>query len=779
MGMAGRRSTRNRISKSSRCTAFESLERRELLATLNVGPGQTFTSIQAAVNAASSGDTIQIASTVNDTSFVENVNLSLMGSAVGKGPGNLTIRGDTDAGTTIAPNGGPVFFNSAPFTGNLTFENLTLRSAVATANEDKGLQLNQITGDITIRSVNVFDSADMGIDILNSGGSAGAQSKLTIQDVDISRNFDGTTPIGMRLSNLNMLISMQDTRISEASDAGIVIAATGTTNTLVTLSSVSIDGGSDTIVGNDGIRATVSDTSTLSMMLAACSLKDLPGNSIDVVASGTATFNTSVYSLTAITNESDMVRQTSEPAVRYVAQNSAKMNIFYDFNVFTEIHADALQIQALNTSTVNATLRRNQFAGIGSAVDHEPISVIGNASSNATVNLVVADNDVDFTSTTAGVSGSGILLRADGTSTYNARFEDNRISYSASSNQAAGIDIKGVSTNTAKLNLAITNNSILFPTTGLGIRVNPSSTTISANAMKVEMTGTTLSAYLQSANPGTTVSSPSSSTFAAAIGAFLDRAPLVLGDLVWMDANKNGTQDSAETGVADVVLTLTGTETTSGAQVTRKTMTDSEGGYFFGALLPGTYTVTMSPVAGLELTGLNRKTPSSTDNDEESDSDFQQGIRQATVTLTAGASNSDLDAGLVAFNGFIWNNQLLSEDVDDNGQVTPIDALLVIIQLNSSGPRTLAAPTASFTPAPFIDVNHDGLVTPLDALLVIIRLNSASGEGEAPTAATASAANTSAASPLYYPPEWFTTSGSSSSADDDDGTDAFFSDLGA
>ena len=79
--------------------------------------------------------------------------------------------------------------------------------------------------------------------------------------------------------------------------------------------------------------------------------------------------------------------------------------------------------------------------------------------------------------------------------------------------------------------------------------------------------------------------------------------------------------------------------------------------------------------------------------------------------------------------GSDWSNGLnpLNTDNDDGGFVSPLDALLVVNEINSSNirdPLTGRLPTAgNFTPPPFVDVNCDQFVTPLDALLVINHLN--------------------------------------------------------
>jgi len=60
---------------------------------------------------------------------------------------------------------------------------------------------------------------------------------------------------------------------------------------------------------------------------------------------------------------------------------------------------------------------------------------------------------------------------------------------------------------------------------------------------------------------------------------------------VWIDRNNDGVVDPGETGLANVTLTLTGTDLV-GNPVSRDTVTDADGNYSFSDLPPGTYTVT-------------------------------------------------------------------------------------------------------------------------------------------------------------------------------------------
>jgi VCBS repeat-containing protein len=85
-----------------------------------------------------------------------------------------------------------------------------------------------------------------------------------------------------------------------------------------------------------------------------------------------------------------------------------------------------------------------------------------------------------------------------------------------------------------------------------------------------------------------------------------------------------------------------------------------------------------------------------------------------------------------------WNGAR-PEDVNADTHISPVDALLVINELNTAGTRTLTGNGGEpppinegegESPAPvYYDVNNDGHVSPVDALMVINALN---GEGEPP-----------------------------------------------
>lgn len=102
------------------------------------------------------------------------------------------------------------------------------------------------------------------------------------------------------------------------------------------------------------------------------------------------------------------------------------------------------------------------------------------------------------------------------------------------------------------------------------------------------------------------------------------------------------------------------------------------------------------------------------------------------ATVVANAATADVDFGFVS-NTSQWQNPTNRHDVNGDAEVSPIDALLVINDLNLRGSRSLAS--TNFVPPPFIDVSGDGSVSPIDVLLVINYLNARNGgggEGELP-----------------------------------------------
>jgi peroxiredoxin Q/BCP len=69
-----------------------------------------------------------------------------------------------------------------------------------------------------------------------------------------------------------------------------------------------------------------------------------------------------------------------------------------------------------------------------------------------------------------------------------------------------------------------------------------------------------------------------------------------------------------------------------------------------------------------------------------------------------------------------WQNAAMPMDVNQSGTVEPIDALILINNINQSGMRTLGAKPVDYQ-GPMLDTNGDGSLTAMDVLLVINTFN--------------------------------------------------------
>lgn len=105
---------------------------------------------------------------------------------------------------------------------------------------------------------------------------------------------------------------------------------------------------------------------------------------------------------------------------------------------------------------------------------------------------------------------------------------------------------------------------------------------------------------------------------------------------------------------------------------------------------------------------------------------FDQLVIVALNTAASGAIEL-----IVEDNDSPWHNYGNINDVNGDGRVTSIDALLIINELNAGRSGSLAGRAVEFPPL-YFDANNDGNVTAIDALFVINALNTiAAGEGEA------------------------------------------------
>jgi hypothetical protein len=80
-----------------------------------------------------------------------------------------------------------------------------------------------------------------------------------------------------------------------------------------------------------------------------------------------------------------------------------------------------------------------------------------------------------------------------------------------------------------------------------------------------------------------------------------------------------------------------------------------------------------------------------------------------------------MEASTSVFVSTAWQNPFNRYDVDDNGEVVPLDALLILIQVARSRSHSENVFPEEFQ-TPYYDVNGDARIEPLDALLTLIEI---------------------------------------------------------
>ncbi|MCX6876179.1 MAG: carboxypeptidase regulatory-like domain-containing protein [Verrucomicrobia bacterium] len=158
---------------------------------------------------------------------------------------------------------------------------------------------------------------------------------------------------------------------------------------------------------------------------------------------------------------------------------------------------------------------------------------------------------------------------------------------------------------------------------------------------------------------------------------------VTIGDYVWNDTNANGVQDSGESGLDGVTVTVynatyntvAGTTTTSGG-----------GAYSFPNLLPGTYYVVFDALAGYSRTLADQ----GGDDTKDSDANASTG-KTGNVTLPDGAvhTNITLDAGYyqpATLGNQIWSDTNNNGIFDSGAGEAGINGVLVELYLSTQTP---------------------------------------------------------------------------------------------
>jgi len=163
--------------------------------------------------------------------------------------------------------------------------------------------------------------------------------------------------------------------------------------------------------------------------------------------------------------------------------------------------------------------------------------------------------------------------------------------------------------------------------------------------------------------------------------------PATIGDFVWVDSNGNGLQDAGETGFNCVTVKLL--SATNGS-VVATTTTNAQGYYSFTNLVPGQYVVQITAPSGWAFTSQGVGT-----NPAINSSVNQSTGKSATVTLLAGQTNDNIDAGMyktacLSGNVFVDYTNNSVENTGDSG----LSGVTVQL-LNGNGQTVATATTAS------------------------------------------------------------------------------------
>jgi len=126
---------------------------------------------------------------------------------------------------------------------------------------------------------------------------------------------------------------------------------------------------------------------------------------------------------------------------------------------------------------------------------------------------------------------------------------------------------------------------------------------------------------------------------------YYGKKPSCIGDLIWLDENKNGIQDNNESGIEGAKVELldengNSVEDLDGNSV-EPIVTTSSGEYKFCNLDEGKYIIKVTPPSGYEIS------PKDEGNDDTKDSDIDKATGKSDViTLDEGENNMDIDGGL-------------------------------------------------------------------------------------------------------------------------------------
>ncbi|HEX2916673.1 MAG TPA: SdrD B-like domain-containing protein [Chloroflexia bacterium] len=169
-----------------------------------------------------------------------------------------------------------------------------------------------------------------------------------------------------------------------------------------------------------------------------------------------------------------------------------------------------------------------------------------------------------------------------------------------------------------------------------------------------------------------------------------------LSGVVFSDPNSNGSQDSGETGIGGVTLTLSGTDA-NGNPVNQTTTTAADGSYSFSGLLSGTYTVTETQPSGYTTT---RDTAGSAGGSANNGADTISTINVGAGTSVTGYTFGEIQN--VSLTGVVYVDRNANAALD-GGEIGLAGVTIVLKDSNGNvvaTTTTAADGSYSFNPPP-------------------------------------------------------------------------------
>lgn len=422
--------------------------------------------------------------------------------------------------------------------------------------------------------VNVTDNIPDGIQINSATSTVGTVTiPASAQDTTSANNDDLTLAIGNLASGGTVTITVNATVLPDARGTLTNVATIGSTDTSLNETNTANNTATETTTLTPSIDLRVTKSDSIDPAIAGNSLtytiivtNDGPSTATNVSLSDTLP---SGVTFTSVTSSQGTASQASGVVTASIGTldpaESATITLIVGVNGDT-------RGTLTNTASVTATETES---------DTTNNSATATTTINGSVDLAITKSDSVDPTAAGGALTYTITVTNNGPSTAtNVQMTD---TLPAELSFTSGTSTVGTVSNVGN---AVTAN--------IGTLASGASATVTLNTTVGATATGTLS---NTANVTSTETDTNTANNAATEPTTLAQTGSIAGT-VYLDANTNGILDGAETGIAGVLITLSGTDMLGGT-VNQSQTTDASGNYLFDDLLPGTYQLTQTQPEGL------------------------------------------------------------------------------------------------------------------------------------------------------------------------------------